>query len=351
MATKQVPPHGADKISQFYNEMLKTWARVHIFPPRDEEEVRSEVIWDNTFTSSPRQTLSSRRWNRWITAGITTVNDICHTSENRLLGQNEIATKFGIRVNFLEALSIRNSIPHSWRSKLSKDYTEQATLKYTMVINQKTLDILQSGPKGWYTELIKTQKTPIKRQESWETELSSGEGDLSLNWPGIYTRPYKTTRETKLQSFAFKIAHRLTPCNKYLNTIRTKNDPACEICKEVDSLKHFFIKCPPTEDFWNKLSGWCEQHLDFSLSTLTEAEKLFGVEQNQQNRNMRVHNWLILKAKYYIQKRKLFFKGDLSLIGFLAEVRSSLSTERMACNLENRPRKFRPWWKLYVTLG
>lgn len=136
----------------------------------------------------------------------------------------------------------------------------------------------------------------------------------------IYSRPYKTMQETKLQSFFFKLVHRLSPCNKYLATVRIKNDPACRFFNDEDTISHFYVKCTHTEEFWNKLSEWCEQHLDFSLSRLSTIEKLFGKEPTQPNKNTRVSNWLTLQAKYYIQKRKLFFQGDLSLIGFLMEV-------------------------------
>lgn len=163
--------------------------------------------------------------------------------------------------------------------------------------------------------------------------------------------PYRTTRETKLQAFFFKLAHRLIPCNRYLTTVRIKNNSACDHCDEEDSISHFFLKCPQVSDFWNKVSEWTQRHLDLSLSTLSVAEKLFGIDRSQQNRNARVINWLTLQVKHYIQKRKLFFHADLSLIGFLAEIRSYLATERMACSLENRPRKFNAWWKLYTALG
>lgn len=177
LATKQNPPPDADRTSPFYAEVLKTWAQVHVFSPRNEEEVQGEVIWNNLFTSSPRQTLSTQRWNRWVSAGIIVVNDICHPSENRLLGQEEIANKFGIRVNFLDALSIRNSVPHSWRSMLSDNFTQSVELKFKMLINQKSFEVTQSSPKGWYTELIKTQQIPIKRQDSWAREMEIEEGD------------------------------------------------------------------------------------------------------------------------------------------------------------------------------
>lgn len=88
IATKQQPPTGAASISPFYAEVLKTWALFHIKAPTNEEEVCREVIWNNSFTSSPRQVLSMQTWEKWVSAGIIIVNDLCHPSGKQALGTN-----------------------------------------------------------------------------------------------------------------------------------------------------------------------------------------------------------------------------------------------------------------------
>lgn len=111
------------------------------------------------------------------------------------------------------------------------------------------------------------------------------------------------------------------------------------------------MKCRHSKEFWERLSEWCERHLDFSLTTLSTAEKLFGRDSTCQDKNKKIVNWLVLKAKYYIQNRKLFFQGDIPLLVFLMGIRADLATERMICGLEKRPRKFKQWWRLYSALG
>lgn len=49
---------------------------------------------------------------------------------------------------------------------------------------------------------------------------------------------------------------------------------------------------------------------------------------------------MILCAKFYIQKQKLFFDAEVSVIGFLAELRSKLIKEKRVCEMECRPQKF-----------
>lgn len=56
-------------------------------------------------------------------------------------------------------------------------------------------------------------------------------------------------------------------------------------------------------------------------------------------------------GKFYLQRQKLFHEGKVSLIGFLGELKNKLTVERMACLLDNKPRKFAMWDKLYKVLG
>lgn len=68
-------------------------------------------------------------------------------------------------------------------------------------------------------------------------------------------------------------------------------------------------------------------------------------------RTQRMMNWIILVGKYYLQRQKLFHGGDLSLLGFLAEMRNKLLVERMACQLEQKTHKFLGWLKLWKAFG
>lgn len=79
------------------------------------------------------------------------------------------------------------------------------------------------------------------------------------------------------------------------------------------------------------------------------TERLLGVTRDILDRQ--IINWITLNAKFYIQKRKLFHKADISLSGFLTEIRSRLLTERNACLMEGRLRKFNRWRLLYMAVG
>lgn len=171
LAFKTYVPTAVPIRSPFYKAILNTWFASRDFSPSGEHEICGEVLWNNHFVSSPRNFLRHDQWRRWIQAGITQVKHICHGTEGRILGQEEINEKFHVKCNFLEALRVRKSIPFAWRSQISANFKEDVPLKHLISINGKKFEVLSSTPRQWYYEWVGTVNTPFSRTESWMKEL------------------------------------------------------------------------------------------------------------------------------------------------------------------------------------
>ncbi len=52
--------------------------------------------------------------------------------------------------------------------------------------------------------------------------------------------PFKT-RDTQIQSFQFRIIHRTTTCNEWLNNLTIKTTNKCNFYEHTDSIIPFFI--------------------------------------------------------------------------------------------------------------
>lgn len=215
-----------------------------------------------------------------------------------------------------------------------------------MTINGKKFDLLNSSPKAWYRESVRRLYTPFSRADKWSRDLGL---QHHPEWETIFKIPYKTSRETKLQAFSFKVLYRLIPCRHYLYTIRATDSSTCTQCGDEDTLLHFFIRCPNVKTFWDKLFRWCEEHVNILLTQLTEQELMFGIL--ELTRHTRLKNWVLVNARFFIQKRILFHDADFSLMAFLMEIRAKLVMEKAACKLENRENKFGNLQPLFNALG
>lgn len=268
------------------------------------------------------------------------------------MGQAELGNAYSIQPTFLEALALRNYVPIHWRRALTRDFMGDPKFSYNMVINNHKFDLMDSGPKAWYSAVINTKRQEIKRQQSWKEELSRPDFTPQPDWANIYSLPYKITRETKLQSFQFRIAHRLITCNRYRRTLGMHPDGRCDICSEVDTLTHFFTSCIRVRNFWQNLDNWSESHLGFGLAHLSAEEKILGfTEEGGNPRQFKLLNWLLITGKFYIHRCRLFHNGQLSLLAYLAELKNKLRVEKRACWWEQRRNKFKPFERLFQILN
>lgn len=80
-------------------------------------------------------------------------------------------------------------------------------------------NVMDSSPRLWYSEWVEFTNRPFSRAENWDTEIPNPPRSMTLDWSSVFILPYQTTREIKLQLFAYKTVYRLTPCNKYLRQV------------------------------------------------------------------------------------------------------------------------------------
>ena len=81
---------------------------------------------------------------------------------------------------------------------------------------------------------------------------------------------FRYSIHTKLQSFQYRIIHKIIPCNKWLHTIKIKIDNICNFCTEVDDMTHFFINCPKVKEFWSFWLNWWEKSMVFQLNIVLQ---------------------------------------------------------------------------------
>lgn len=158
--------------------------------------------------------------------------------------------------------------------------------------------------------------------------------------------PFRSVRETKLQSFQVKLSYRILPCNKFLWNIRIKSDNVCSFCARTDTLEHFLLECSLTQKLWNNLTAWLASEIDLDLE-FSKEEFFLGV--NFENPNARIKNALVLFFKYYVYQQKLFHNGDFSLVSLLSEIQMKPTCEKFILANQNKLHKFVCWERLYMT--
>lgn len=86
-----------------------------------------------------------------------------------------------------------------------------------------------------------------------------------------------------------------------------------------------------------------------NIGGLSTKDILLGAIMHTKETSMA--NFIAMFTKYYIQRQKLFHEGNLSLIGWLAEFRKRLLSERYICALEGKASRFAKWNRVLQALG
>lgn len=338
------------QIHRFYSTMISVYNKFHNFEQMSEEAIRKEKLWFNPQVGGANAPIY---WPQWDKKGISTVGDICHVAENRLLSHMEIKQKFGIRCSFLEARSMTLNIPMYWREALTVNWqpsspTDPGICLYIQE-EEQPLPLSTLSTKAMYCRMIMIRQKTNAALNKWV----QGDGDIrvadSLEWSEICRRTFVFSRETKLQSFQYRILNRILPCGVFLKRIRIADSDVCLFCQEKDTIIHYLMQCNLVRPFWNAVCSWFGNVMGLYLDQLSPKEFLFWLPRG--HHRGRIINFILIQIRFYIYRQKLFNAGKLSLMQWLAEFKCKLKIEKWICTRLGKAASFQCWNGILEELG
>ncbi len=301
-------------------------------------DLLDETIWNNRFITMENKILY---WDEWIQKGIIKIKHLLN-NKGEFYSHSEIANKYNIKCNFLQALQIRQCIPHEWRKKLYQNVMVSTTDRELGIIkNEKYTAIRNFKCKEFYWCLVNAQTTSVNCKKKWAETFPKLTNVGEEIWHRIFLMPFTTTRETKLQSFQYKITHRIIACNKWLFDIKIKESKICNYCEEVDDLQHFFLHCNKIEQFWESFINWWNRintiTLEHDFEELDECI-LFGFP--GKGDIVIVVNYCVLVAKFYIYMDRMNENNKIDFYQFLLQLKTNLVIKRSICKNNNSLKTF-----------
>ena len=176
-------------------------------------------------------------------------------------------------------------------------------------------------------------KYPVNQQRKRNiTKLSARTHLSSVDWEKIYLLPFKTTLDTKLREFQYKILNRILYTNKMLFKFKKVDSPLCGFCeKELETIEHLFFHCTKVCMFWDELKVVLSS-LNILVS-LDIKDVLFGIFDTD-NLSILV-NYILLESKYFIYRCKLN-KGSLCMRLLVDKFKKTFQTERFIAKESNK---------------
>ena len=193
--------------------------------------------------------------------------------------------------------------------------------------------------KTLYRELRNRVITPPTAQLNFNNHHL---GNDVLEWKEIYSLPFRTSLDTKLREFQYKLLHRCLVTNSFLNKIGIIPSPVCSFCSKMnESLEHFFICCRCTEDFWAEVIKWFDNQ-GVKIEHLSEKDIMFGI---LRSKNELFINHILIVAKQYLYSCRQN-KSLPSIKVFNSKIKMIHQFETMIAK-SNKPKAYNMKWGKY----
>ena len=160
----------------------------------------------------------------------------------------------------------------------------------------------------------------------------------------VYSLPFVTTLETKLQIFQYKIIHNILPTRCSLYRIKLCDSEICQLCKlQPQTLPHLLYRCSVISNFWSAFQRlWLGKNKN--RITFTESNILFGWHDNTTES---ILNYVTLVAKYYIFCT-IQDSDDVPIDGFPSLLKIKLDTLQQIAVKNKASDNFNKKWKEFI---
>lgn len=245
--------------------------------------------------------------------------------------------------------TFQRRVPQEWLEHLLP--IDKFTRDFALYISSepnKRVPLSSLSTKSIYQIFQAKRKSPYTCDKRWERAYGDKTFQSTSKWKHWHVLPYKTSHSIQLQNFMNRIAYRIIPTRVYLHRICVVDSELCSVCSDRDEMLHFLFECDAVKPFWDSLATWIDQNeeiMDFP-EDLTEEDFLLGTSNKTSEHYL--FNFVIMWAKFYVYKTKVFGNGQLDLLQFLAELKNRLALERLACFQDlSYTKRFKRWETFY----
>ena len=305
--------------------------------PANTKDILNQSLWLNENLKINKNYIYFKEWEN---KGIHKISHL-YNQVGVLFTHDQLTLKYNLKSNFLQTAQIHNAIPKVWKKSII-NYNKtiipnSVDIKININNNYMTLNTIKCKDFYWHLINSKTHiPSNISKWAKYSTNLST---KLDPKWKYIYMLPFQIIKDTRLQTFQYKIINRTISCNKWLNSIKIKDTDICSYCPEEDNINHFFLLCLNCNNFWVYFNTWWHSLTRTHLLDLTLIENLqdcilLGFPNN--NNATPALNYCIILAKYYIYNCKINQNNNLDFYTYLVNLKHRLKIEKQITdNIKN----------------
>jgi hypothetical protein len=285
------------RLPTFYKSILLHWSDWKSCNACENySDIINEPVWYNKFITIERKSFF---WREWYQKGVKQIGDLLKDG-NRFMTNEDLRETYNINTTFLQALQVKQAIPALWRNKI---YNSNFVVNMTDISKNvrvrglwKPNNKVKSSMVYW--QMLKSPGDIISEQK-WLQDFSL----QNIIFSDFYKLSYEITTYTSVQSFQFKLLHRIINTNRWLYLRGIKETEICDFCDNTDTIVHFFVTCKISVDFWESVLNWWNRLPNIPhFYSIYIDQIMMGIIGNHDV--IRALNFVLLYGKFFLYKCK-----------------------------------------------
>ena len=236
--------------SAFWKEILMCWSEANYNNTITDELLQYQTIWMN----------SNLKVQNELQININCIENELHYL-GQLVGNNTFHDRdtlndlYSTNLNPLEYNTLIMSIPPNWKIILKNSLFEKEKVPETLYSTLAT-----KSPKEFksliYKKLQDSQNTHVF---DWQAKWGERFPEIKPEVSDLFLLLKQITLDCKMQSFQFRILHKIVWFNDKLFKYGLSETSLCTFCNaSLDSLEHRFWLCGVSQDIWKDIMNWYE---------------------------------------------------------------------------------------------
>ena len=327
---------------ELYNDIFRTWAQLHFHKPEYPDDIMRQIIWSNSCIKIGKKVCKSKKYHQ---AGIKYMKDLVN-NQCKVIKKTDLEDKYNVKFTGLEYESIISAIPNIWKKTIKEINKDSIHISPYVAIraNNTYKKLCETDTKEIYWIMIEKIGERATSEKSWkdETELNLTQED----WQTIYCSAYKVPTDAKLNTFNYKITHRILACQQNLCRWKIKQSGKCLKCNEEDTIEHHLVECPEVQKFWKQIFNWWRSISKIEIPIHT-YEILFLYPNDNNQLPFKHFNFILLHGLYYTYANKQKNK-ELDPYEFKSQIKQRLKYEQEISVRQSREKAFEKDWSIML---
>ncbi len=280
-----------NNIPEFYRQVFLAFAKANTCSkatPENRAEALTMSLWGNDLLLTEQGRPNKKQcllFPNWIHSGIMTPKDL--KIDKGQIDTNYILNRIRCQQNILCELIIMRRLLKPYLLLIT-DNNPDGDINNEH--NQSTYIVSKS--REYYKRFVKNKIQTPWLERKWCDELEYPDPFPS----STYVDKIKNVKDNKIAEFNFKVLHFILPCNKHLKTWRIIDCDKCDVCGEVQDLKHLLYLCRRNRETWHVIETTLQ-------TTLTLKDIIWG-------RNNCMFNWVTSLVAFIMYKEWIVCKNE-----------------------------------------